>query len=118
MIEFLDYTSKKIKTYVNKEKKMVITIIEMYITVPGDEPTLFKKFIGKAKCMDEDKFDVKIGTKISKDRAWIKYNNTCMKIINKEIEETDSFVNALGDKLLEYTHYNQSARDEISTLVN
>lgn len=118
MIEFLDYTSKKIKTYVNEEKKTVVTIIEMYVTVPGDEPVLFKKFIGKAKCMDEDKFDTQIGIKLSKDRAWIKYNDTCMKIIHREMGETDDFVNILGGKLLEYAHYNISARDEIKQLIN
>lgn len=117
MIEFLDYTSKRIKTYINEEKKIVVTIIEIYVTVPGDEPVLFRKFIGKAKCMNEDKFDAKIGTKISKDRAWIKYNNACIKIINKEMDETDDFVNVLGGKLLKYMHYSQSARDEITSLV-
>lgn len=117
MIEFLDYTSKKIKIYVNEEKKIVVTIIEMYVTVPGDEPALFKKFIGKAKCMDEDKFDTQIGIKLSKDRAWIKYNEFCIKIIHREIDETDDMMSVLNGKVRECDNYILSKEKEIHEIM-
>lgn len=118
MIEILDYIKKNVKTYVNEKKKTVVTVIEAYIEIPENGSTFFKKFVGKAKCSPEDKFDVEIGKKISKNRAWIKYNDACINILNEEMNEIMDFKNMIGKKILKYTDYNKTAIKNLKKLRN
>lgn len=118
MVEILDYVTKNVKTYVNEEKKTVTTVIEACIKMPETDTEFFKRFVGKAKCAPEDKFDVEIGKKISKNRAWIKYNDGCIKILDKEMDELMDFENVLDGKRFEYAEYNQTAIKELKKLTN
>lgn len=61
-MDALKYVTKEIESYVNEDKRTVVTTIRIKDYM-GD---IDANFIGKAKCSPEDKFDEKIGKKISK----------------------------------------------------
>lgn len=82
--------SKKINTYVNEEKRVVVSVI-----VEEDEYGFMHKYTGKAKCSKEDVFDINVGKKLSLARAWLKYDYSELK----SIQETKEFLSNMIEDL-------------------
>ena len=60
-LEYLEQLeSKEINTYVNEEKGTVACVIKVNGLLG------YNKFVRKAKCLPEDKFDVELGKKLAK----------------------------------------------------
>lgn len=76
---------KEFKTYINPEKRTVVTIIK--------ERNFFEdnlcKYIGKSKCSPEDNFNIELGKRLSLARAWLKYDEDKLKFIQKEKSLTE-----------------------------
>lgn len=96
----------QIKTYVNEEKKIVVTSIYDFN----------KKYTGKAKCSDEDKFDLNIGKQISLKRAWIKYDEAKLKEIRKQVETAKRKFDELKEKELDYVLLLESEKDKLDKI--
>lgn len=82
--------NKEINTYVNEEKGTIACVIKVNGLLG------YNKFVGKAKCLPEDKFDVELGKKLASARAWQKYDEaklrqmwTIRDEIQKEIDKID-----------------------------
>nr|DAI45000.1 MAG TPA: hypothetical protein [Caudoviricetes sp.] len=108
--------SKKINSYVNEEKKVVTTTIKATIEDDFSLFPNFAKFVGKAKCSQEDDFDVELGKKISKNRAWLKYDNAILKGIRMEIKDTEEYLKALKKDEQKYINLIQKTTDKIEEL--
>lgn len=100
--------SKKIKTYINEEKKVVVTVI-----IEEDEYGFIHKYTGKAKCSSEDEFNVEFGKKLSLSRAWLKYDYSELK----SVQETIEFLNQMISELkVEETTYNQKIENTLKKI--
>lgn len=83
---------KEIYTYVNEEKKTVTTVLKVwglydchhYMNDFSFITYEYKKFVGRAKCLPEDKFDIELGKKLSKARAYQKYDEAKLRCLWKK----------------------------------
>lgn len=96
----------QIKTYINKEKRTVVTSIYDFN----------KKYIGKAKCSKDDEFDLNIGKQISLKRAWIKYDEAKLKEIRKQVETAKRKFDELKEKELDYVLLLESEKDKLDKI--
>ncbi len=108
--------SKEINSYVNEEKGVVTTTIKATIKDDFDLFPNFAKFVGKAKCSQEDDFNVELGKKISKNRAWLKYDKAILKGIRIEIEEEEEYLEALKKDEQKYINLIQKTENKIEEL--
>lgn len=73
---------KEIYTYVNEKEKTVVTVLKVWGLC--DYYYEYKKFVGKSKCSPEDKFDIELGKKLSKTRAYQKYDEAKLRYLWKK----------------------------------
>lgn len=70
--------NKEINTYVNEEKGTIACVIKVNRLLG------YNKFVGKAKCLPEDKFDVELGKKLASARAYQKYDEAKLRYLWKK----------------------------------
>lgn len=105
-----------VEYFINEEKKTVICkLTNCYNSLQCDmckagwdfHPDLFlnDSYIGKAKCSDEDTFDVEFGKKLAYQRAVVKLNTAKTKVLRRFEQNYKDFmvmllkdINRLSDK--------------------
>lgn len=112
-MDALKYVTKEIESYVNENKRTVVTTIKVKDYM-GD---IDAKFIGKAKCSPEDKFDEKIGKKISKQKAWIKYNKFAKHLLKRDIDRYTALTNKAKQMYEKYNEYEKQATNKLNELI-
>lgn len=112
-MDALKYAMKEIESYVNEDKRTVVTTIRVEDYM-GD---IDAKFTGKAKCSPEDKFDEKMGKKISKQRAWIKYNKFAKYLLKRDIDRYTALANKAKQMYEEYDEYEKQATNKLNKLI-
>lgn len=107
---------KEINTYVNEEKRVVTTAINVSFKDDFAINPIFAKFVGKARCSQEDNFDLELGKQISKNRAWIKYDNAMLKGIRAEINDVMDYLVQLKEEEDKYEKLIEKTTKKIEDL--
>lgn len=66
----------------------------------GDKSYLPEKFVGRAKCCDEDVFDAEYGRRLAASRAMDKY----LRAVNREIEAVRCELETMQEELSDLFH--------------
>lgn len=118
--------------YINEEKKVIVAkltccdgglVCDMCKAGYEPIPPFFIKdeFVGKAKCSDEDTFDVEIGKKIAFKRAFVKYTETKKKALVEFIEDFNKAHKAINEDvnkiIANYEHKISNRQSEIDKLI-
>lgn len=105
---------KEFKTYINPEKRTVVTTIK--------ERDFFndnlEKYTGKSKCSPEDNFDIELGKRLSLSRAWLKYDECKLKFIQKEKSLIEDKLQYLKNEESQIMDIIDRTLDRIENLVN
>ena len=105
----LKLETRRERYYVNEEKKVVV-FKSHFLFRSEDGPNFSFDAQGKARCNDEDVFNVEVGKKIARDRAFLKARMKFQKIVVGAIEN-------FTDTIRVYEEFDNQNYDAISRLI-
>lgn len=123
--------------YIDEQKKVVVTkyypnkfIFEQIMNVFSDifdsvqVTEMFEKyfvgkkcFIGKSRCCPEDAFDLDLGKRLARNRAFSKYYFECIDIVENYIYYLESKLDVLSDLLATFESKIEKIEFNISELL-
>lgn len=105
--------SGRVRYYINEEKRVVVAVLstdifefvkEISAIIPPyfKEDGTFKKLLlsptykGKAKCHEDDEWNVEIGKEYARERAFYKYHLTRLQLMDVFQENLEKFDNKIA----------------------
>lgn len=105
--------SGRVRYYINEEKRVVVAVLsadvfEFIMEISAIMPPYFKEdgtfkklllsstYKGKAKCHENDEWNVEIGKEYARERAFYKYHLARLKLVDVFQENLEKFDNKLA----------------------